>query len=764
MQLINERYPHFIHHLLDVVNAHTSIARCAVHATLLHHIHDEHASASDADALTYFLLFYSTPGPTLVQTLSTFTTYYQTDGLDQGCGIAGYAFNLTFSIAIRDALLSIRLPPSHPPLPPPVLIHDDTTITLPPSLSAATDPLYPIAAAAISDLLRSRLRLSIAPKKGAHFQPPLPNDSPLHIRHSAAHFHPEATVTSSHYRLAGGPVGTPEGRRAFLADLTATYRARLLHFTSIPAVHAHGAVLIITLCLRPQTNFNHHLRLTPPSITATPHPSTPNEPTFTDAAHTAAATAIATILRINPTKLLSDGHLLTAFQLRLPTTTGGISLPDPTTLAFAAFAASLIDSLPALSLNPLLRPLVSDPTTFAASQLPTLAAFHAVFSAITSTPTLAVPPPYDSDLHDTVHSLLFDPSTNLPSIANIRLLAHRHTQSVFSHALSRHLLSTRLATCSNPLAAARLRACALRGASSLLTAHSIPQGALLTNAEFTFFICHRLGIPPPSITPAASLRCRPKCTTVTVAKPIAPNHCLYPTHRHCYHQITCGASPLRHRRHDDLARLVAHHLGSEAGLDASTSTNLHSSLTSGTKVDLVLSSFASEHSTAIDFTISCPLLPSYAAAAALDAHAIITARAAEKTAKHASGSAARGRLFLPWVITTFGGIGPATIWHFIDSIYATSSSLAILNLTSAHAVATRKAHFLASFHASLIRSSYAMLTLHTAEPTTARPAHNPAHNPAQQRNDIPSPAPSIPTSDDDDDTPRRTTTTTPGRT
>ena len=332
MQLINERYPHFIHHLLDVVNAHTSIARCAVHATLLHHIHDEHASASDADALTYFLLFYSTPGPTLVQTLSTFTTYYQTDGLDQGCGIAGYAFNLTFSIAIRDALLSIRLPPSHPPLPPPVLIHDDTTITLPPSLSATTDPLYPVAAAAISSLLRSRLRLGIAPKKGVHFQPPLPDDSPLHIRHSAAHFHPESTVTSSHYRLAGGPVGTPEGRRAFLADLTTTYRTRLLHFTSIPAVHAHGAVLIITLCLRPQTNFNHHLRLTPPSLTAAPHPSAPNEP---------------------------------------------------------------------------------------------------------------------------------------------------------------------------------------------------------------------------------------------------PNHSLHATHRHCYHQITCGASPLRHRRHDDLARLVAHHLGSEAGLDASTSVNLH---------------------------------------------------------------------------------------------------------------------------------------------------------------------------------------------
>ena len=162
---------------------------------------------------------------------------------------------------------------------------------------------------------------------------------------------------------------------------------------------------------------------------------------------------------------------------------------------------------------------------------------------------------------------------------------------------------------------------------------------------------------------------------------------------------------------------------------------------------MLLSSFASEHSTAIDFTVSCPLLPSYATAAADDAHAIITARAAEKTAKHASGSAARGRLFLPWVITTFGGDGPASIWHFVDSIYATSSSLANLNLTSAHAVATRKAHFLASLQAALTRSSFAMLTLHTAAPTTAQPTRTPA----PPRDDPPSPAPSIPTTDDDDD-------------
>ena len=117
------------------------------------------------------------------------------------------------------------------------------------------------------------------------------------------------------------------------------------------------------------------------------------------------------------------------------------------------------------------------------------------------------------------------------------------------------------------------------------------------------------------------------------------------------------------------------------------------------------------------------------------------------------------------VITTFGGIGPAAVWHFTDSIYATSSSLANLNLTSAHAVATRKAHFLASLQAVLIRSSFAMLTLHTASlqavlirssfamltlhtaaPTTAQPTGTPA--PPQDA--PPSPAPSIPTTDDDD--------------
>ena len=69
---------------------------------------------------------------------------------------------------------------------------------------------------------------------------------------------------------------------------------------------------------------------------------------------------------------------------------------------------------------------------------------------------------------------------------------------------------------------------------------------------------------------------------------------------------------------------------------------------------------------AIDFTISRPLFPSYLPAATTDPHAVLTSQAADKTAKHAKGSAHRDRTFLPFVITTFGAIAPPSVWHYID--------------------------------------------------------------------------------------------------
>ena len=204
MQLLAERYPHLIHHLIDIVNAHTSIARHAVLTALDDRVHSPDATQADVDALTYFLLFYSTAGPTLVQSVRDFLCYLQTDGLDQGCGIAGYAFNLTFSIAVHRALLSIQPPRPHPALPLPVLIHDDTTLPLPPTIQGSSEPFYPIAIAAITSHLLDHLRLRIAPQKSVHFQMPLPPSHTLHISHTFPHLH-----SPLQYRLAVGARSAP---------------------------------------------------------------------------------------------------------------------------------------------------------------------------------------------------------------------------------------------------------------------------------------------------------------------------------------------------------------------------------------------------------------------------------------------------------------------------------------------------------------------------------------------------------------------------
>ena len=67
--------------------------------------------------------------------------------------------------------------------------------------------------------------------------------------------------------------------------------------------------------------------------------------------------------------------------------------------------------------------------------------------------------------------------------------------------------------------------------------------------------------------------------------------------------------------------------------------NLHS-----TKVDLVITAYDRSPSvTAIDVTISCPLLPTHSPAAAVSAAHLFDCRALEKNNKHLAGSIAQGR-------------------------------------------------------------------------------------------------------------------------
>ena len=103
------------------------------------------------------------------------------------------------------------------------------------------------------------------------------------------------------------------------------------------------------------------------------------------------------------------------------------------------------------------------------------------------------------------------------------------------------------------------------------------------------------------------------------------------------------------------------------GLFFESTTGLHA-----TKVDLVITAYDRSPSvTAIDVTISCPLLPTYSpAAGATNVAHIFDLRAFEKNDRHLAGSMAQGRTFLPIVFTTLGGIGPPEAVHYLDALFS----------------------------------------------------------------------------------------------
>ena len=114
-QLFADLHPLHVHHVLDVENAHSAIARIAVLNTLLLHADSPTATRHDQAALTYFLLFYAALGPTITQAGPSFVSVLQTDALDQGDGLANYFYNLTYSPLVYHFITNYPRPPNHPP-------------------------------------------------------------------------------------------------------------------------------------------------------------------------------------------------------------------------------------------------------------------------------------------------------------------------------------------------------------------------------------------------------------------------------------------------------------------------------------------------------------------------------------------------------------------------------------------------------------------------------------------------------------------------
>eukprot|EP00966_Prymnesium_polylepis_P250458 5791795-Prymnesium_polylepis.1 len=100
---------------------------------------------------------------------------------------------------------------------------------------------------------------------------------------------------------------------------------------------------------------------------------------------------------------------------------------------------------------------------------------------------------------------------------------------------------------------------------------------------------------------------------------------------------------------------------------------LSSSTTSGTKVDVVITSIElsppSPPSTPPSPAPS--YLASYLRTASTSASAIFDTRSTEKSSKHLAGCIAANRSYFSVVSTTLGGIGPDTARDWLDSLYRT---------------------------------------------------------------------------------------------
>ena len=575
LQLIADIYPNFIHHVLDVENAHSSISRLAVYNRLSAIATAPDAEPCDADALLYFLMYYGIPGASIVQSGINFLVSFQTDALDQGDGMANFFFNITYTPVLAAFIAAYELPLHHPPLPLATLVHDDTTLVLPLSLNLGSHhppPLFPAFFAALTAHLLLILRLRIAAPKTLHFQMPLRLDHPCSIAHLRPHLASDAEYSSSVYRLAGGPVGTSAGRRAWLVALEATYAAALHKFTSIPGIKRHASLTILALCLRPSTRFNHHLRIAPPSLTTTA--DDPFSTALADRSRTSFIRALATVFAVDPSAFTANPT--TFDQLFSPASRGGLGIPDPTILAETAYLASVADSLPALASDPLLAHVLADTASWHSHPCVDLADAAASFTRLTSLPEAAVSAVDADDFdHPTALSRLFDPALDSFSLPLLTSAAHLHLQRSLSNLKYRARRRALLETDLPPLDRARLLAATVPGATSILLVRTLPADIAVSDAAITFYVFHLLGIPVLTNLGCsrAQLMCRgSSCSKIPPHRPItsATHPLLNPDTipQDAYHHVGCGGDSSRTTRHDAIAAAMATRLqpgGARAG-------------------------------------------------------------------------------------------------------------------------------------------------------------------------------------------------------
>ena len=85
-------------------------------------------------------------------------------------------------------------------------------------------------------------------------------------------------------------------------------------------------------------------------------------------------------------------------------------------------------------------------------------------------------------------------------------------------------------------------------------------------------------------------------------------------------------------------------------------------------------SWSAYTSVTLDLTISCPFLKAHFKKAVLDASSLFLTRETDKNLRHLEGEIAQGRVFMAFVLSTLGGIGPPSTVEWIDSLFSESRS------------------------------------------------------------------------------------------
>ena len=261
---------------------------------------------------------------------------------------------------------------------------------------------------------------------------------------------------------------------------------------------------------------------------------------------------------------------------------------------------------------------------------------------------------------------------------------------------------------------ARIRACSVCGANSLLSAWSIPRMCLLSDYQVVWWLCHRLGLANPLFinTP---LSCQPQCKDIPPSDRASPLNKpeLYYAAGLLIHFIVCGCKGLSLQWHNSWCRVIVGAIGKELGIVPSFVDKLASDETTQNQVDAVYHVFHSLPSTTgVDATIGSPLAKAYIKKAAQCAYDIFEVKADKKFKKHTyySKDEYGDRQLVVAVGTTFGGMGPDSFWAWCDGAYVWVVASEIAKGSTGRSALQRKSLMLQASQTCLIKANAQMVS------------------------------------------------------